>query len=110
MHALRGEVVEGLDPAAGRDDLIGGDASAQQRLDGEPAEVAGGSGDDDGHGTNSSGRGGGGRQGARRCAAVRDTPSCTAVGRAGNASGSTGRRIMSAPTTRPVCTSAGSST
>jgi hypothetical protein len=47
--AAVGEVGEGVRAAARRDQLRGGNTAVQQGLDDETAEVATGSGDDDGH-------------------------------------------------------------
>ena len=49
-HPEVGEGGELRHVAPGGDDVVGADAAAQQGLDGEAAELAGGSGDDDGHG------------------------------------------------------------
>ena len=66
-----GQLGEALGVAAGGDDLVGGGAPLQEGLDDEAAEVAGGSGDDDGHvvrpfGGRPAGGGGGGGVGVAR--------------------------------------------
>ena len=48
-HAGVGEVLDGGERPGAGDGAVGCDAAAQQVLDDEPAEVAGGRGDDDGH-------------------------------------------------------------
>ena len=62
-HAALGQVGQLLDLPAAGDDLVGRDAAVQQVLDHEAAQVAGGSGDDDRHGSAPSLRDGG-RSGA----------------------------------------------
>src|SRR5215212_1980731 len=52
--AAVGQAAEGLGAPSGGDDLLGGDAPLQQGFDHQPAQLAGGAGDDDGHGSCSS--------------------------------------------------------
>ena len=50
LDAALGEIGDLGQIAAARDDLPGGNIAAEEGFDDEAAELAGGSGDDDGHG------------------------------------------------------------